>query len=68
MKLLIASDIHGNLENTIKLLDKFKNHNSCDLAIKISKNNFGYDNSKGILTLPLYMVFLLCHDICNNNI
>ena len=28
MKLLIASDIHGNLENTIKLLDKFKNHNA----------------------------------------
>ena len=55
-------------KGVLNSLDKFKNHNSCDLAIKISKNNFGYDNSKGILTLPLYMVFLLCHDICNNNI
>lgn len=33
MKLLIASDIHGNLENTIKLLDKFKNHNADKLII-----------------------------------
>ena len=55
-------------KGVLNSLDKFKNHNSCDLAVKISRNNYGYDTSKGILTLPLYMVFLLCRDICNNNV
>ena len=33
MKILIASDIHGNLENTIKLLEQFNKHQPDKLII-----------------------------------
>ena len=49
-------------------LEKFKNHNKCNLAIKISSNQFGYDSTNKILTIPFYYVFLLCKDIINNSV
>lgn len=44
-------------------LKQYKYENHCDLAIKISVNNFGYDKDNKILTLPIYMAFLLANDI-----
>lgn len=44
-------------------LDSFKNHNSFEFAIKISKNNFGYDADKKILTLPFYYVSFVAKDL-----
>lgn len=44
MKILVASDIHGNLENTVKLLDKFKLH-SADLLIILGDVYHGYSYS-----------------------
>ena len=49
-------------------LEKFKNHNKCNLAIKISSNQCGYDSANKILTIPFYYVFLLCKDIINNSV
>ena len=64
---IIPIDVKKN-KGTLNSLDKYKNRNKCDLAIKISKNNYGYDETRNILTLPIYMTFLLSEDICKNNI
>ena len=37
-------------------LNKFKEHNKLFAAIKISENNFGYDENNKILTIPFYYV------------
>jgi predicted AAA+ superfamily ATPase len=43
-------------KGTLNSLEAFRNHNKRGLAVKISKNNFGYDEKSMLLTLPLYMV------------
>ena len=64
---VIPIDVKKN-KGTLNSLEKYKNRNKCDLVIKISKNNYGYDEFKNILTLPIYMTFLLSEDISKNNI
>ena len=44
MKLLVASDIHGSLENTITLMEKFKFHNP-DKLILLGDTYNSYDCS-----------------------
>lgn len=39
---------------TLNSLEKFSNHNKFEYAIKISRNNYGYDEDKKLLTLPFY--------------
>ena len=53
---------------TLTSLKNYRAANKCDLAIKISKNNYGYDLTKAILTIPLYEAFMLIKDIKNNNL
>lgn len=47
-------------------LEKFKQYNSLKIAIKISKNNLGYDPKNKILTVPLYDAFLVAENIKSN--
>ncbi len=49
-------------------LKNYRAVNKLDLAVKISKNNYGYDLKNKILTIPLYEVFMLIKDIKNNNL
>ena len=42
----------GNLNS----LTKFASHNKYNTAIKVSKNNYGYDPKQKLLTLPFYFV------------
>ena len=35
-------------------LEKFSHHNRYECAIKISSGNYGYDESKRLLTVPFY--------------
>lgn len=49
-------------------LDNFKLFNKVDLAIKIADCNLGYDKSKKILSVPLYMAFLVIKDIKEDNL
>ena len=49
-------------------LKNYRAINKCDLAIKISKNNYGYDSEHKILTIPLYEAFMLIKDIKNNKL
>ncbi len=37
-------------------LDKFKEHNALGYAVKVSKNNYGYDSEHRILTLLFYFL------------
>ena len=64
---VVPVDVKKN-KGTLNSLEKYKNRNKCDLVIKISKNNYGFDNERKLLTLPIYMTFLLSDDISKNNI
>ena len=48
-------------------LNEFRIHNKTDIAIKISSNNFGFDEVNKILTIPFYYVSLLLKDIKEDN-
>lgn len=44
-------------------LEKFAHHNKYECAIKISSGNYGYDESKKLLTIPLYFVSFVSDDL-----
>ena len=44
-------------------LNNFSNHNKYECAIKISNGNFGYDETKRILTIPFYFTSFLSYDL-----
>ena len=46
-------------------LEKYRNHNGNGLAIKISRNNLGFDKTKNLMTVPLYELPFLAADIAN---
>ena len=64
---IIPIDVKKN-KGTLDSLERFKDHNSLTLAIKISQNNFGFDSKTKVLTIPFYYVFLLCEDISKGEI
>lgn len=49
-------------------LEKFSNHNKFEFAIKISKNHYGYDENKKILTIPFYYCSFLANDLANGKL
>ena len=50
-------------KGSLNSLEKFKNHNELYIAIKISENNLGYDETKKILNIPFYYVPFLVHTL-----
>ena len=44
-------------------LEKFSNHNKYECAIKISSSNYGYDESKKLLTIPFYFASFVANDL-----
>ena len=48
-------------------LGKFACHNKFEYAIKISKNNYGYNAEQKLLTLPFYFVPFLAKDFAEGN-
>lgn len=44
-------------------LENFSHHNPYACAVKISSGNYGYDESKRLLTVPLYFAFFLAEDM-----
>ncbi len=50
---------------TLNSLEKFSNHNKFDCAIKVSKNNYGYNAEQKLLTIPFYFVPFLAEDLTN---
>lgn len=64
-------DINGDIcpidvkknKGSLNSLKDFREHNKKTTAIKISSNQLGYNEENDILTIPLYMAFLLADDI-----
>ena len=48
-------------------LETFSNHNKFEYAIKISKNNYGYNPEKKLLTLPFYFIPFAAKDLADGN-
>jgi len=43
-------------------LEKFANHNKFECAIKVSKNNYGYNKEQKLLTVPFYFIPFIAQD------
>lgn len=48
---------------TLNSLEKFSNHNKFEFAIKISKNNYGYNPEQKLLTVPFYFIPFVAQDL-----
>ena len=53
---------------TLNSLEKFSNHNKFEFAIKVSKNNYGYDEEKKLLTLPFYFMPFIAKDLADGSL
>ena len=52
---------------TLNSLEKFSNHNQFECAIKVSKNNYGYDSKQKLLTIPFYFMPFVAADLAAPN-
>jgi len=50
---------------TLNALEKFSNHNKFDFAIKVSKNNYGYNQEQKLLTIPFYFMPFVAKDLAD---
>jgi len=48
---------------TLNSLRKFSDHNKFEAAIKVSKNNYGYNAEQKLLTIPFYMFPFVADDL-----
>ncbi len=48
---------------TLNSLEKFSNHNKFEYAIKVSKNNYGYNCEQKLLTVPFYFIPFVAKDL-----
>lgn len=48
---------------TLNSLEKFSNHNKFEFAIKVSKNNYGYNPEQKLLTVPFYFIPFVAKDL-----
>ena len=50
---------------TLNSLEKFSNHNKFEYAIKVSKNNYGYNAEHKMLTIPFYFIPFAAKDLAD---
>lgn len=50
---------------TLNSLEKFSNHNKFEYAIKVSKNNYGYNADQKLLTIPFYFIPFVAKDLAD---
>lgn len=65
--IIIPIDVKKS-KGSLNSLNDFRNHNKTDIAVKISSNQYGYDEKNKILTIPFYEVFMLCQDLTSENV
>ena len=53
---------------TLNSLTKFANHNKYECAIKVSKNNYGFDAEKKIMTVPFYFLPFVAKDLAEGKL
>lgn len=54
-----------NGKGTLNSLEKFANHNKFEYAIKVSKNNYGYNSERKLLTIPFYFISFVAKDLAD---
>lgn len=52
---------------TLNSLEKFSNHNKLAYAIKVSKNNYGYNPEKKLLTVPFYFFSFVAKELADGD-
>lgn len=52
-------------KGSLNSLKKFSNHNKFEFAIKVSKNNYGYDEEQKLLTIPFYFIPFAAKDLAD---
>ncbi|MBR5318452.1 MAG: ATP-binding protein [Peptococcaceae bacterium] len=50
---------------TLNSLEKFSGHNKFEYAIKVSKNNYGYNPEQKLLTIPFYFIPFVSRDLAD---
>ena len=55
-------------KGVLNSLGKFANHNKFEYAIKLSSNNFGIDQNKKLITIPIYFISFLSNDFSMGNL
>ena len=58
----VAIDVKKG-RKSLSSLEKYRNLNKKQLAVKISSNNYGYDEAQKLLTIPLYEAFMFFNDV-----
>lgn len=53
---------------TLNSLQKFSNHNKFEFAIKVSKNNYGYNPEQKLLTVPFYFIPFVAKDLAEGTL
>ncbi len=53
---------------TLNSLEKFANHNKFEFAIKVSKNNYGFDPEQKLLTVPFYFMPFAAKDLAQGTL
>lgn len=52
-------------KGTLNSLEKFSKHNKFEYAIKVSKNNYGYNAEQKLLTMPFYFIPFVAKDLAD---
>lgn len=50
---------------SLSSIENYKNHNSASKFVKVSENNFGYDENTKTSTIPLYSFFMYAKELDN---
>lgn len=53
---------------TLNSLEKFAHHNKFEYAIKVSKNNYGYNKEQKLLTIPFYFIPFVAEDLAEGSL
>ncbi len=59
---LYPIDVKKN-KGSLNSLKKFSDHNKFEFAIKVSRNNYGYNEIQKLLTVPFYFVPFMANDL-----
>lgn len=54
-------------KGTLNSLNKFSSHNKFEYAIKVSKNNYGFNGEHKLLTVPFYFFSFIAEDLESGN-
>ena len=59
---LYPIDVKKN-KGSLNSIKKFSDHNKFEFAIRVSRNNYGYNETQKLLTVPFYFVPFMANDL-----